>query len=107
MTDFARTLESEGWYVDTNLEDLSSLGPPLEASGSTNEERQANALTQLKELTYTSPASAAVTSESQHEAAQTRIQKQKKALILKNSHFGGHKFAGNVVVRRFPFHLSA
>ncbi|EJD01408.1 uncharacterized protein FOMMEDRAFT_89285 [Fomitiporia mediterranea MF3/22] len=81
--DFLRTLESEGWSVDTDLEDLSANGPPLETIASTDEEREAAALAQLKAL-----ASFSSTTDPQSELT----------LILKNSHIGGHKFAGNVII---------
>ena len=71
------TLQSEGWQVDTDLEHLSNTGPPLEEFQGTDEDREKEALRRLKEL--------------DHESV-------KKALILKNSHIGGHKFAGNVIV---------
>ncbi|OCB91574.1 hypothetical protein A7U60_g1200 [Sanghuangporus baumii] len=102
---FARSLESEGWHVDTDLEDLSSAGPPLESIAPTEEARQAAAIEQLRTLASedaeranngeqnqeTRPAS------DQNRTNSTSAQKQRKALILKNSHIGGHKFAGNVI----------
>ena len=78
FTAFTHYLHSEGWSVDTHLEDLSHAGGPIEDIDGTNEEREAVVLDRLKAL-----------SEDKH----------KRALILMNSHIGGHKFAGNVIVR--------
>ena len=73
--EFTRCLHNHDWEIHTQLEDLAStVGPPLE-SLSTPEEQTADVLRQLKAL----PA-------------------EQKALILKNSHTGGHKYAGNCIV---------
>jgi len=76
---FMHILESEGWSVDTNLEDLSLHNSPIEDTEGTDEERHEHVLAQLKDI-----------SSNDH----------KRALILKNSHIGGHKFAGNVIIYR-------
>jgi len=74
--EFIRSLYSHDWEIHTQLEDLAStVGPHLESLVVTPEEQTADILRQLKEL----PA-------------------QKKALVLKNSHIGGHKFAGNCII---------
>ena len=78
----------QGWDADTQLEHPSlSMGIPLEDLDVTPEEREENILSQLKESAD-----------------------MKRALILKVSHTGGHKYAGNCIVsclsqRKF-FHLS-
>ncbi|KAF7968882.1 hypothetical protein HWV62_28908 [Athelia sp. TMB] len=73
---FCRSLESHEWEVHTQLEDLDhAVGPPLEAFKGTKEEQEAEITAQLKAL----PA-------------------QRRALILKNSHIGGHKFSGNAII---------
>lgn len=62
--------------MHTQLEDLEhAVGPPLEAFGGTKEEQDAEILSQLKALPD-----------------------HRKALILRNSHIGGHKFSGNAIV---------
>lgn len=73
---FIHSLEGHSWEVHTQLEDLESeVGLPLEAFSGTSEEKDAEILSRLKAL----PA-------------------QRKALILRNSHIGGHKFSGNAIV---------
>ncbi|KAL5508216.1 hypothetical protein ACEPAH_5835 [Sanghuangporus vaninii] len=107
--DFAYSLESEGWHVDTELEDLSSAGPPLESIATTEEARKAAAIEQLRALGDEDASHTEQGSGEQHEETRpaadeqnrtgsTSAQKQRKALILKNSHIGGHKFAGNVII---------
>ena len=97
--DFTRELESEGWHVDTDIEDLSSSNPNLESLGQTKEEREAAALSQLQQL-YPPPSSSDSESPNSTNGLSNGNGKpqEKKALILKNSHIGGHKFAGNVIV---------
>lgn len=66
----------QGWDADTQLEHPSlSMGIPLEDLDVTPDKREENISSQLKE-------SADV----------------KRALILKVSHTGGHKYAGNCIV---------
>jgi len=71
---FTHYLEHEGWVVHTELEDLSG-NPTLESSLSNSPEPETAFETQLKALGV-----------------------EHKALILRNSHIGGHKFAGNVII---------
>lgn len=78
------TLQSEGWHVDTDLEDLSHTGTPLEDFQGTDEEREEEVVRRLKAL---------------------ENETTKRALILKNSHIGGHKFAGNVIVSIFQKYI--
>jgi hypothetical protein len=70
-------LQGEGWDVHTQLED--PTGSPLEdyADG---DEKETEFSRRLQELDEGLP---------------------KRALILKTSHIGGHKYAGNVIVRCF------
>lgn len=75
---FTHYLEREGWVVHTELEDL-SRNPTLESSLINDLEPEIAFETQLKAL------------EGEH-----------KALILRTSHIGGHKFAGNVIVCLSP-----
>jgi len=75
--EFTRVLHSEGWSVDTDMDDLTCHGCPLEDFEGSNEDREAEILRRFETFS----------------AAPT-----KKALILKNSHMGGHKFAGNVII---------
>src|SRR6267154_3295426 len=71
---FSQTLQDEGWEVHTQLED--PPGPSLEDYP--NEEGKGAELSRrLQELDESLP---------------------KRALILKTSHIGGHKYAGNVIV---------
>lgn len=73
---FIQCLEEHGWTADTQLEEPSiSLGPPIEEFKGSIEERDDRILEQLKEV-----ASA------------------RKALLVRNSHMGGHKYAGNCIV---------
>ncbi|OBZ70092.1 Altered inheritance of mitochondria protein 32 [Grifola frondosa] len=76
---FMQVLEREGWEVHTQVEDSSLSGPPLEELTGTEEEKQAEVLRQLKNV------------DAEHSDA-------KRVLILRNSHVGGHKFAGNVII---------
>jgi hypothetical protein len=74
---FIHSLESKGWETYTQLEDPShSTFPPLEDLTGTSDEKEAEIISRLKAL-----------------------QMEKKALILRNSHIGGHKYAGNCIVR--------
>ncbi|KAG2151990.1 Sucrase/ferredoxin-like-domain-containing protein [Suillus cothurnatus] len=71
---FHQYLEREGWEVHTDLYDLTSE-PSLESQASSSIEKEQLIEAQLKSL------------HAEH-----------RALIIKNSHFGGHKFAGNCVI---------
>lgn len=80
---FIHSLNHNGWETHTRIECPEI--PPLESLTGSSEEKAAAIVTQLKAL----PA-------------------ERKALILKNSHTGGHKFAGNCIVSSFAYHhLSA
>ncbi|KAH7930291.1 hypothetical protein BV22DRAFT_1116279 [Leucogyrophana mollusca] len=79
---FIQYLENENWEVHTDLEDLShheplSVPSPGSESDSFDTESEAEAAfeTQLKALPG-----------------------EHKALILRNSHIGGHEFAGNCII---------
>ncbi|KAK7470890.1 hypothetical protein VKT23_002306 [Stygiomarasmius scandens] len=73
---FTHELESRGWQVDTEIEHpLHSMGMPLEEYQGTEEEQQEYVLKQLQELST-----------------------EKKALIVRNSHMGGHRYAGNCII---------
>jgi len=72
-------LEREGWEVHTQVEDPSAHGPPLEDFKGTDEEKDAEVERILKDL-------------------DPRTADHKRALIVRNSHFGGHKFAGNLII---------
>ncbi|KAH6914840.1 Sucrase/ferredoxin-like-domain-containing protein [Coprinopsis sp. MPI-PUGE-AT-0042] len=73
---FIKTLEAQGWDADTDVEHPSVLmGPPLEDLPITDVAREQNMATQLKEST-----------------------ESKRALIVKVSHVGGHKYAGNCII---------
>lgn len=77
---FSVALEKEEWEVHTRLEDPDHYTfPSIESLEGSEEEKEDEILKQLKTL---DPATA----------------EHKKALILKNSHMGGHKFAGNCIV---------
>jgi hypothetical protein len=74
-------LEHYGWDADTQLECPSyTYGSPLEDLAATVEEREEIIQTQLKESAVS-----------------------KRALIVKVSHIGGHKYAGNCIVRVYLF----
>lgn len=76
LSAFIKSLETQGWDVDTQLEHPSlSMGPPFEDLNVIPEEREENIASQLKESADA-----------------------KRALILKVSHIGGHKYAGNCIV---------
>ena len=68
-------LEHEGWEVHDQVEHPSHHAASLEEFKGTEEEKEGSYLKQLKE------------------AAES-----KRALIIRNSHMGGHKFAGNCIV---------
>ncbi len=70
---FIKALESRGWDADTHLEH--PFGFPLEDSNATPEERE-NTIAQELQASMSS----------------------KRVLIIKVSHIGGHKYAGNVIV---------
>ncbi|KAH9844197.1 Sucrase/ferredoxin-like-domain-containing protein [Rhodofomes roseus] len=72
---FTAALEREGWEVHTQVEDPSLSGPPLEEFAGSEEELNAEIEKRLK-------ASA----------------ESKRVLVIRNSHMGGHKFAGNVII---------
>ena len=78
---FIKSLESHGWDADTQLEHPSlTMGPPLEDLNVTAEEKHQNISAQLKQSS-----------------------EAKRALIVKVSHVGGHKYAGNCIVSTFQF----
>lgn len=72
-------LEREGWEVHTQLDDPSEHGSPLEELAGTDDERDAEYVRRLQAFDPTSA-------------------DPRRALILKVSHIGGHKFAGNVII---------
>ncbi|KAF9449893.1 hypothetical protein P691DRAFT_666473 [Macrolepiota fuliginosa MF-IS2] len=73
---FIRGLEHHGWEADTQLECPSyTFGSPLEDLALTAEQRKEIIQTQLKESA-----------------------ESKRALIVKVSHIGGHKYAGNCII---------
>jgi hypothetical protein len=71
---FTQYLERDGWEVHTDLQDLSHE-PSVESQVSPDTDKEQLIENQLKSLHV-----------------------EHKALILKNSHIGGHKFAGNCIV---------
>ncbi|KAF8484862.1 Sucrase/ferredoxin-like-domain-containing protein [Russula ochroleuca] len=71
---FSQTLQAEGWDVHTQLED--PTGSPLEDYPE-GDEKEAEFSRRLQELDEGLP---------------------KRALVLKTSHIGGHKYAGNVII---------
>lgn len=79
ITGLTEVLEREGWEVHTQLGDPDHLGPPLQEFKGSQKELDAETLRRLRnpEPDYCD---------------------HKRALILKTSHIGGHKFAGNCIV---------
>lgn len=71
---FSQNLQDEGWEVHTQLEE--PTGPPLEDYPDEHG-KEAELSRRLQELDESLP---------------------KRALILKTSHIGGHRYAGNVIV---------
>ncbi|KAG5718007.1 Actin patches distal protein 1, partial [Termitomyces sp. T112] len=72
---FVHSLQENGWAADTQLECHCLMGTPLEDLQGTHEERQETISKELKNSA-----------------------EEKRALILKTSHIGGHKFAGNCII---------
>lgn len=70
---FIECLHSKGWTADTQLEHI--VEPPLESFSGTAEQKENHIRSELRTA---------------HSA--------KKALILRNSHMGGHKYAGNCII---------
>ncbi|KAJ7499152.1 Sucrase/ferredoxin-like-domain-containing protein [Mycena latifolia] len=70
---FIESLQRKGWTVDTQLEHI--VEPPLEQFSGTPDEKALYIADELKALP-----------------------EAKKALILRNSHMGGHKYAGNTII---------
>lgn len=81
---FSAQLEHVGWEVHHNLEHVDARTSLEEIDGS-SDEKQRQLEAQLRELAAIQP---------------------QKALIIKTSHIGGHKFSGNVQVRITPAPLS-
>jgi hypothetical protein len=79
---FSQTLQDEDWEVHTQLED--PTGPPLEDYPD-EDGKEAELSRRLQELDESL---------------------SKRALILKTSHIGGHKYAGNVIVSTVLLSLS-
>lgn len=80
---FIKSLEAQGWDADTQLEHPElTMGLPLEDLDATPEMRDDIMKQQMKESA-----------------------ESKRALIVKVSHVGGHKYAGNCIVS--PTFLSA
>ena len=82
-------LESKGWAVDLDLCDLPCSGPPVEVlePSNTQQDRIDYIEKRLKKLW------------DPIDTNNTYAPQKRTALVLKNSHVGGHKFAGNVIVR--------
>ncbi|KAJ7774311.1 Sucrase/ferredoxin-like-domain-containing protein [Mycena maculata] len=70
---FIKSLETRGWTVDTQLEHI--VEPPLERFSGSPDDKAIHITDELK-----------------------AISGAKKALILRNSHMGGHKYAGNCII---------
>ncbi|KAI0068803.1 hypothetical protein BV25DRAFT_1817720 [Artomyces pyxidatus] len=71
---FSEVLEREDFEVHTQLD--APTGPPLEDFNDSEQDKRAEMYDRLKELDVL----------------------PKRALILKTSHIGGHKYAGNVII---------
>jgi hypothetical protein len=81
LSAFTQCLEHRGWTVHSQLEHpLQSQATSLEDHSGSEEERKEHLMKLLQEL----PA-------------------EKKALIIRNSHMGGHKYAGNCIVCTISF----
>lgn len=80
-TGLTDVLEREGWEVHTQLEDPDHFGPPLEEfeGAQKAEDLDARIRRQLRN-------------------PEPEYCEHKRALIVKTSHIGGHKFAGNCIV---------
>jgi hypothetical protein len=78
LSAFSESLEREGWEVHTQLDN--PTGPPLEEYAD-GDEKESELNRRLQEL--------------DHEPV-------KRALIIKTSHIGGHRYAGNVIVGLSP-----
>ncbi|KIJ37364.1 hypothetical protein M422DRAFT_33712 [Sphaerobolus stellatus SS14] len=76
QTALTHALTSEGYEVHTQVEH--PMGPPLEDIEGSDEDREKEFLRRLQEIADSG--------------------ENKKALILMNSHIGGHKYSGNVVI---------
>ncbi|KDQ64631.1 hypothetical protein JAAARDRAFT_28270 [Jaapia argillacea MUCL 33604] len=74
---FTTTLNLEGWEVHTQLEALFDSGSCIDDITGSDDDKEAVFSKKLKEIAMAAP---------------------KRVLILKNSHVGGHKFAGNVII---------
>ncbi|KAF8897308.1 Sucrase/ferredoxin-like-domain-containing protein [Infundibulicybe gibba] len=73
---FIQSLEQQGWVADTQCEHPADiLGSPLEDQQYTREEAEDHINSRLTEMTTA-----------------------KRALILRSSHIGGHKYAGNCII---------
>ncbi|KZS97776.1 Sucraseferredoxin-like protein [Sistotremastrum niveocremeum HHB9708] len=70
-------LEHEGWEVHSQIDDHDGHGEPLNTTEGSQEQKDQLALERLKSLAGRDP---------------------KRALIIYNSHVGGHKFAGNLCI---------
>lgn len=81
---FTHSLEDHGWTVDTEIEHpLHTMGLPLEKLQGTEAENEECTTRQFQE-----------------------IASEKRALILRNSHTGGHRYAGNCIVSlAFPYYV--
>lgn len=76
---FTTVLNARQWDVHTQIDDSCTSEPSLENITGSTEEREEVFIQRLK-------------------AASSAIEPEKRALILKTSHVGGHKFAGNVII---------
>ncbi|KAG5646425.1 hypothetical protein DXG03_003475 [Asterophora parasitica] len=76
LLSFIHSLQENGWAADTHLECHCLMGQPLEELQGTPSETQAYIEKELRNSV-----------------------EEKRALILKTSHVGGHKYAGNCIVR--------
>ncbi|KAK7044963.1 Sucrase/ferredoxin-like-domain-containing protein [Favolaschia claudopus] len=70
---FMHALQQRGWTVDTHLEHI--IDPPLENFSGLIADKEKHVLQSLKDL-----------------------RNEKKALILYNSHMGGHQYSGNCII---------
>jgi len=72
------SLESIGWEAHTQLDDPDTLGPALETTPGSPEERDTAFVARLKDV------------DNEYD--------NKRVLIVRVSHTGGHKYAGNMII---------
>ena len=105
FTEFIHALKNRNWTVDTNLDHhhLHDVLPPSKPPTATTSQVDLTPEEQIKEEDPDDVPEPKGPAQFPGNISPRMLWNLKRALILKNSHIGGHKYAGNVIVSEHLF----